>query len=117
MDIGVVRLVVSHGAAVHGLPISVEQVDFAWVALRRLGCRQSNERPRRPTEDEPTKLIVHFEEQTKISFPMGAIIKFAIAIATRAISTRHDVDLEFSGLNLSVQSSISPTCTRRSALA
>jgi hypothetical protein len=34
LDIGAVRLVISHAAAVHGAPISVEQVDLARVALR-----------------------------------------------------------------------------------
>ena len=84
MDIGAVRLVISHAAAVHGLPISVEQVDLARVALRRLGLvGKSNERDRRPTEDELTKLIGYFEERKRNSFPMGAIIKVAVATAMR----------------------------------
>ena len=37
MDIGVVRLVLTHAAAVHGLPVAVEPVDLARVALTRLG--------------------------------------------------------------------------------
>jgi hypothetical protein len=37
MDIGAIKLVISHAAAVHGLPYSVEAVDLARIALRRLG--------------------------------------------------------------------------------
>jgi integrase len=84
MDIGAIRLVVSHAAAVHGLPLSIEEIDLARVALRRLGLvGKSNERDRRPTENEITKLIQHFEEKEKKTFPMAAIIKFAIATAMR----------------------------------
>ena len=84
MDIGAIRLVVSHAAAVHGLPLSVEQIDLARIALRRLGLiGKSNERDRRPTEDELTTLIAHFDEKKKLSFPMSAIVKFAVATAMR----------------------------------
>ena len=84
MDIGVIRLVVSHAAAVHGLPLSVEQVDLARIALRRLGLiGKSNERDRRPTEEEIESLIAHFDEKTKQAIPMSAIIRFAIATAMR----------------------------------
>ena len=37
IDIGIVRLVLQHAAAVHGLRVSVEAVDLARYALKRLG--------------------------------------------------------------------------------
>jgi hypothetical protein len=37
MDIGAIRLVLSHAAAVHGLPVSIEPVDLTRIALKRLG--------------------------------------------------------------------------------
>jgi integrase len=84
MDIGAIRLVVSHAAAVHGLPLSVEQVDLARIALRRLGLvGKSSERDRRPTEEELVKLIAHFDNKKKQTLPMSAIIKFAVATAMR----------------------------------
>jgi hypothetical protein len=45
MDIGVIKLVVQHAAAVHGLAVTVEPIDLARVALKRLGLvGNSNER-------------------------------------------------------------------------
>jgi integrase len=84
MDIGTIRLVVSHAAAVHGAHVSVEQVDLARIALGRLGLiGKSNERDRRPTPGELERLIAHFEGQKKSAIPMAAIIKFAVASAMR----------------------------------
>jgi hypothetical protein len=37
MDIGIIKLVLPHAAAVHGLPVKVEPVDLARIALKRLG--------------------------------------------------------------------------------
>jgi hypothetical protein len=37
IDIGFVKLILAHAAAVHGLPIKVEPVDLARIALKRLG--------------------------------------------------------------------------------
>jgi integrase len=84
MDIGAIRLVVSHAAAVHGLPVAVEPIDLARIALKRLGLvGKSNERDRRPTDDELEKLIAHFDDNERQLIPMGRIIKFAIATAMR----------------------------------
>lgn len=84
MDIGAIRLVLSHAAAVHGLPVKVEPVDLARIALKRLGLvGKSNERDRRPTEEEIEKLVAHFEGNERQIIPMGRIIKFAIATAMR----------------------------------
>ena len=37
IDIGFVKLILAHAAAVHGLPVKVEPVDLARIALRGLG--------------------------------------------------------------------------------
>ncbi|MES0005524.1 hypothetical protein [Mesorhizobium sp. LNJC405B00] len=36
IDIGFVKLILAHAAAVHGLPVKVEPVDLARIALKRL---------------------------------------------------------------------------------
>jgi integrase len=83
MDIGAIKLVVSHAAAVHGMEVSAESVDLARIALRRLGLiGKANERDRRPTEDELEKLFSHFDSKPRL-IPMSRIIKFAIATAMR----------------------------------
>ena len=84
MDIGTIRLVLSHAAAVHGLPVSVEQVNLGRIALKRLGLvGKSNQRDRRPTDEELARLIAHFDENPRQLIPMGRIIKFAVATAMR----------------------------------
>lgn len=84
MDLGVIRLVIQHANAVHGLSISTEPVDLARYALKRLGLvGKSNERDRRPTEDEISKLLTYFETGSARLIPMGRIIRFAIATAMR----------------------------------
>lgn len=84
IDIGVIKLVIQHAAAVHGLPVKVEPIDLARIALKRLGLvGHSNERDRRPTDEEIEKLIAHFDGNERQIIPMGRIIKFAIATAMR----------------------------------
>jgi len=84
MDIGVIKLVISHAAAVHGLRVSMEQVDLARIALKRLGLvGKSDERNRRPTEYELQKLFEHFDGLRQPSVPMSRVIRFAIATAMR----------------------------------
>lgn len=84
MDIGAIKLVLSHAAAVHGLGIHVEPVDLARIALTRLGIiGKSNERDRRPTQEELDQLIAHFEANERQVIPMGRIIRFAVATAMR----------------------------------
>jgi integrase len=84
MDVGAIRLVLSHAAAVHGLPVSIEQVDLGRIALKRLGLvGKSNPRDRRPTDDELAKLVAHFDDNPRQLIPMGRIIKFAVATAMR----------------------------------
>lgn len=85
MDIGAIKLVISHAAAVHGLPVSVEPVELARIALRRLGLvGKCNERDRRPTKEELKALFAHFDGNDRQIIPMTRIMKFAIATANRA---------------------------------
>lgn len=66
----------------HGLPVPVEPIDLARIALKRLGLvGKSNERDRRPVEDELSRLIAHFDDNPRQIIPMGRIIKFAVATA------------------------------------
>ncbi len=84
IDIGTIKLVLSHAAAVHGVAVPVEPVDLARIALKRLGLvGKGNERDRRPTDDELAKLIAHFDGNPRQIIPMGRIIKFAVATAMR----------------------------------
>jgi integrase len=84
MDIGAIKLIVTHAAAVHGVEISVEPVQQAHIALKRLGLvGKSNERDRRPTEEELQRLFARFDGSLTQIIPMSRIIKFAIATAMR----------------------------------
>lgn len=84
IDIGTIKLVIQHAAAVHGLNVKVEPIDLARIALKRLGLvGHSRERDRRPTDEEIARLIKHFDSNPRQLIPMGRIIKFAIATAMR----------------------------------
>jgi len=84
IDIGYIRTLLTDGAAIHGLPLSPEQVDLARTALKRLGLvGKSQERDRRPTDEELTALFDYFRPGDKTGFPMERIIKFAIASCMR----------------------------------
>lgn len=62
IDIGAIKLVITHAIAVRGMTISAEPVNMARLALKRLGLvGKSVERDRRPIEEELHKLIGHFE--------------------------------------------------------
>jgi len=84
IDIGMIKLVLSHAAAVHGVPVTVEPVNLARIALKRLGLvGRGDERDRRPTQDELDRLIAFFEGNPRQITPMGRIIRFAVATAMR----------------------------------
>ena len=84
IDIGTIKLVLSHAAAVHGLPVRIEPIDMARLALKRLGLvGKGKERDRRPTQEELDALIEHFDNNERQVIPMGRIIKFAVATAMR----------------------------------
>lgn len=84
IDIGVIKMILTHAAAVHGLEIRIEGVDLARVALKRLGLiGKGIERDRRPTTAELGRLFRCFDENTRLTMPMTRIVQFAIATAMR----------------------------------
>lgn len=84
MDIGYLKLVVTHAAAVHGVLISPEPIDLGRVALKRSGLAgKSRERDRRPTPDELFQLVEYFKTNSRQLIPVARIIRFAIATAMR----------------------------------
>ena len=83
-DVCYIHTIITHASAVHGIDISKEEVDLARVALRRLGLiGRSQERNRRPTQDEIDSLITYFENNAKQKIPVDRIVKFALATAMR----------------------------------
>lgn len=84
IDIGVIRMIITHAAAVHGLDISPEPVDPARVALKRLGLiGKGTKRDRRPGPDELNRLFRCFDGNERLTLPMTRIVKFAVATAMR----------------------------------
>ena len=64
--------------------MSVEPVQLARIALKRLGLiGKGEERDRRPTEEELNALFAHFDGNERQIIPMSRVIKFAIATAMR----------------------------------
>jgi integrase len=84
MDIGYIRTILVHAAAVNGIDVPVEQVNLARVALRRLSLvDKGNERDRRPTQGEIDRIIALHDDNPRQTIPLGRIVKFAIATAMR----------------------------------
>lgn len=84
IDIGAIKHVLSHAAAVHGLEVRVDHVDLARIALKRLGLvGKGRERDRRPTQDELDRLTAFFDGNPRQISPVGRIIRFAVATAMR----------------------------------
>lgn len=84
MDIGYIKLVVSHAAAVRGIAVHIEPIDLARIALKRLGLiGKANERDRRPTPLEIEALLQFFEANARQLIPVGRIVRFAIATGMR----------------------------------
>lgn len=84
MDLGYIKLVISHAAAVHGIEVSPEPVDLARIALKRLGLvGKGRERDRRPTADELNRIIAYLDNNQRQLIPVGRIVKFAVATAMR----------------------------------
>ena len=83
VDFSYLRTLLTHAAAIHGITVNTECVRLARTALTHLGLiGRSAERDRRPTEDEVSDIIAHFENTPSI-IPMARIVKFAIATAMR----------------------------------
>jgi integrase len=84
IDIGYIRTVLVHAAAIHGINVPTEQVTLARVALRRLGLiGKGNERDRRPTQDELDCIIRYHDNNSRQIIPLSRIVKFAVATAMR----------------------------------
>jgi len=84
MDIGYIRTILVHAAAVHGLEVPTEQVMLARVALCRLGIvGKGGERDRRPTQDELNGIITYYDDNPRQTIPVGRLVKFAVATAMR----------------------------------
>lgn len=83
-DISYIKTILVHASAVHGLPVSPEQVDLARVALKRLGLvGKAQERDRRPTQEELDQLLAYFEGNSRQKSPMARLVTFAVATAMR----------------------------------
>lgn len=84
MDLGYIKTILSHAAAVHGMVVPIESINHARIALNRLGViGKGNERDRRPTSDELNRIISSFEANVRQTIPVGRIIQFAVATAMR----------------------------------
>ncbi|AUC97775.1 integrase [Bradyrhizobium sp. SK17] len=84
IDMAFIRTLATHAAAVHGIEISAEEVRLARVALKYLGLvGKSDERDRRPTQDELDELIEYFESNYRQVIPMGRIVRYAVATTMR----------------------------------
>ena len=84
MDLGYIKTIFSHAAAVHGISAPVEPINLARIALGRLGLvGKGNERDRRPTQDELDRIIASFEANERQQIPVGRIVRFAVATAMR----------------------------------
>ena len=84
MDIGYIKVVVSHAAAVHGVRVQVEPSDLGRIALKRLGLvGKGRERDRCPTLDELQALADYFASNARQIIPLERIMRFAIATALR----------------------------------
>jgi hypothetical protein len=58
IDFSFVRTILTHAAAIHGIDVSAESVQLARAALKHVDLvGKSNERDRRPTQDELDQLI------------------------------------------------------------
>ena len=78
IDLGYIKTILSHAAAVHGVTLSTEPIALARVALARLGLvGKGNERDRRPTQDELDRLVAGFEANRLQQIPVGRIVRFA----------------------------------------
>lgn len=98
IDIGMIKIVLTHAAAVHGIDVSSEPVDLARVALKRLGLvGKGIERDRRPHPSELASLFRCFDGNERLTIPMSRIVRFAIATAMRQEET---CNVEWSDLDV-----------------
>lgn len=84
IDLGYIKTILSHAAAVHGVTVSIEPINLARIALGRLGLvGKGNERDRRPTQKELDLIIASLEANDRQQIPVDRIIRFAVATAMR----------------------------------
>lgn len=84
MYIGEIKTVFTHVSAVHDIDVQLEPIEKGRLALKHLGLvGKSEERDRRPTDDELRLLFDHFDHNPWQVIPMSRIIRFAIATAMR----------------------------------
>ncbi|MBN9279652.1 MAG: site-specific integrase [Hyphomicrobium sp.] len=84
MDIGFIGTVLQHAAAVYGINVPSEEIRLARVALNLLGLiAKSNERDRRPTQNELDMIITTAENNPRQIIPLSLIVKVAVATAMR----------------------------------
>ena len=84
IDLGYIKTIFSHAAAVHGIPLLMEPIILARIALTRLGLvGKGNERDRRPTQEELDRIIAAFEANARQLIPVARILRFAVATAMR----------------------------------
>jgi integrase len=84
MDLGYIKTIYSHAAAVHGISAPIEPINLARIALGRLGLvGKGKERDRRPTQDELDRIVAGFEANERQQIPVGRIVRFAVATAMR----------------------------------
>lgn len=83
VDFSYLRTILTYAAAIHGIAVDTECIHLARTALAHLNLiGRSNERDRRPTDEEIENLLAYFETHQSI-IPMARITKFAIATAMR----------------------------------
>jgi integrase len=84
IDFAFIRAILLHAAAVHGIEVSVESVQLARATLKHLDLvGNSNERDRRPTQDELNRLIEYAETNPVQFIPLRRIIRFAVTTVMR----------------------------------
>ena len=84
IDFSFIRTILRHAAAVHGIDVPIESVQLARAALKHLDLvGNSNERDRRPTQDELDRLIGYAESNPQQFLPLGRMIRFAVPTAMR----------------------------------
>jgi hypothetical protein len=84
IDLSFIRTIITHAAAVHGIEVSAEEARLARVALSHFNLvGRSNERDRRPTQDELDELIEYFETNRRQFIPMGRSVRYAVATTLR----------------------------------
>jgi integrase len=84
MDIGWIKLVLAHASAVHEIETRIEPIEMGRLALKHLGLiGKSQERDRRPTEEELERIFKAFDKNPWQKNPMTRIIQFAIGTAMR----------------------------------